>query len=126
MNLHRDDAARFLQTVLQEEPDIVKKERNDVWIPKVVAVYLRKTMGKPIAEDDPSSVDFYPAFHDAAWDLARRGVLRPSEIYPNAPILPPEVRRGAGYCLTAAGRARLADLADQPWVPADPTRYRRR
>jgi len=121
--LHRDDAARFLQTVLREEPDIVKKERNDVWVPKVVAAYLRKTTGEPIAEDDPSLFEFYPAFHDAAWDLARQGVLRPSAIYPDGVILPMGVQRGAGYCLTEAGRARLAELADQPWVPVDPSRY---
>jgi hypothetical protein len=35
----------------------------------------------------------------------------------------PRVSRGAGYCLTEAGRARVADLVDQSWVPVDPSRY---
>ena len=122
INLHRDDAARFLMTVLRERPENVRSNGNDVWIPKVAEEYLREISDKPIAVNDSTTLDFYPLFHDAAWDLARRGVLRLSEIYPNVP-LGPRVSRGAGYCLTEAGRARLVDLVDQSWVPVDPSRY---
>jgi HEPN domain-containing protein len=122
INLHRDDAARFLMTVLRERPENVRSNGNDVWIPKVAEEYLREISDKPIAVNDSTTLDFYPLFHDAAWDLARRRVLRLSEIYPNVP-LGPRVSRGAGYCLTEAGRARLVDLVDQSWVPVDPSRY---
>jgi hypothetical protein len=82
INLHRDDAARFLMTVLRERPENVRSNGNDVWIPKVAEEYLREISDKPIAVNDSTTLDFYPLFHDAAWDLARRGVLRLSEIYP--------------------------------------------
>ena len=54
-----------------------------------------------------------PPFYDAAWELARRGVLRPS-VRNSLPQWSAFNYAGGGYSLTAAGEAWLAGRGDEP------------
>lgn len=59
-----------------------------------------------------------PPFYDAAWELARRGILRPS-VRNSLPQWSAFNFAGGGYSLTEAGEAWLATLGDKPLVLLD-------
>jgi hypothetical protein len=82
----------------------------EIWLPSVVAEYRIQVNGVP--EHDayrspakgPSAI-----FQDAAWELCRRGVFRPSDIEFQGHQAPDG---GNGYSLTAVGKR---------WLESDPT-----
>ena len=116
---HVDDAERFIIESLRTRPNEIRARDHDVWIPTTVRAYSVAN-ALPPTDSDPALISI---FHDAAWNLARRGILRPSGLYPEHHIVPPNTLYGLAYCITEAGRARLAEFADQPWIPTEPTRY---
>jgi hypothetical protein len=63
-----------------------------------------------------------PAFFDAAWELCRRGVLRPgiSHLGAQSTIAYSE---GAGYSITPFGRAWLQESHLDDFVPTEPQRF---
>src|SRR5690349_15620389 len=52
---------------------------------------------------DPSEMDYAP-FHDAAWELARRGVLRPGPAFPGITGPHHNNTEANGFSLTITGR----------------------
>jgi hypothetical protein len=120
--LHCDDAVRFILSCLRDCPETVAYNNHDLWVPQLAQAYESGRTGRPTTPNDPGAVQWYRSFHDAAWDLARRGILRPGEISPSGFITQGEAK-GLGYWITESGRARLEELAGQGWVPVDPSRY---
>jgi hypothetical protein len=68
---------------------------------------------------DPVDIDYAP-FQDAAWELARRGIIRPG---PVLPVGPHQNTEGNGFSLTVAGRAWIAEYDQQGPFPLDPSRF---
>jgi hypothetical protein len=80
----------------------------------LAARYVREELGRrhpdPIENEDTYAVS--PALYDAAWELARRGVLRPS-VHSSFMQFAAYHATGGGYTLTAIGEAWLSRLDDE-------------
>jgi hypothetical protein len=121
--MHIDDAAAFLV-------DFPRKPRPDhgystygyeIYLPRVVVAYLQEHERTPehlLNYNSPRAADLSPFFLEAAWDLCRRGMLRPG------------IRKfgeqtdggsGNGYCVTTLGRRWIEEGAAAVFV-ADPDR----
>ncbi|MER2520223.1 MAG: hypothetical protein ABTQ34_05990 [Bdellovibrionales bacterium] len=72
---------------------------------------------------DPGEQDYAP-FHDAAWELARRGILRAGKAFPGLySFIGGEDIAGNGYSLTEMGREWVAKYDQFGHVPVDPGRF---
>lgn len=82
--------------------------------------YVREVLGRrhadPIENEDTYAVS--TAFYDAAWELARRGVLRPS-VHNSFMQFDAFQAAGGGYSLTEVGAEWLAGLDADPLTVRD-------
>jgi hypothetical protein len=67
---------------------------------------------------DPSEMDYAP-FHDAAWELARRGVLRPGPAFPGLGGLHANTEAN-GFSLTMKGREWITKFDQTRSIPSRP------
>ena len=83
----------------------------DVYVPNVVAAYLADVEKIPqhLVRDHPRGRELTPFFFDAAWELCRRGVLRPG--VPNSGNAD-----NKGFSVTNLGRSWIASGALAPIV----------
>jgi hypothetical protein len=110
--MHVDDAVAFIV-------DFVRTPRRldgystfgyDLKLEIVILTYLKEVGDWPphlqLVQDHPRAHELSPIFFEAAWELCRRGILRPSVQV---------IRSGAGsadgtgYSLTTLGRCWIAD-----------------
>jgi hypothetical protein len=106
--LHIDDAANFLV-------DVLRRPRNsaygsygyEVYLPNVLFAYLTEVEKTPdhlsSVRDSGRARELSPIFYDTAWDLCRRGILRPSV----KAFGGQSVGEGEGYSITGLGRSWL-------------------
>jgi hypothetical protein len=73
---------------------------------------------------DPGEEDYAP-FHDAAWELARRGILRPGPAFPALRFVMggPNSTEANGFSLTEMGREWISKHDQQVLFPVDPGRF---
>lgn len=129
--LHIDDALNFLIGELAKMPEpkpgrhVAHGERpygSDVWIAMIGGLYWQgqgiRVQSLPGTEGEPLMRPFY----DAAWELCRRGVLRPGHVVPLGQVSAGYFS-GDGYAITAWGRQWLkAATAEGANMPSDPSR----
>jgi hypothetical protein len=77
----------------------------EIYLPNVIAAYLkeaeRTTEHESTLGTSTRACEFSPFFHEAAWHLCRRGILRPGVNVVGAR----SSGEGDGYCVTALGRS---------------------
>jgi len=109
--MHVEDAAAFIvDFVRNPRPDEgYSTQGYEIHLPIVIAAYIREieqsTQHPTEVFNGPRLVELSPTFYDAAWELCRRGVLRPSIKKANEYVMP---AGGDGYTLTALGRKWIA------------------
>jgi hypothetical protein len=109
--MHIDDAAAFLVDFLRTpRPDHGYSTYGyEIYLPRVVVAYLQEIERTPeyllnsYPYSNPRAADLSPFFLEAAWDLCRRGILRPG-IREFGAQATAEGASGNGYCLTTLGR----------------------
>jgi hypothetical protein len=108
--MHIDDATSFIADCLRAprpNRDLYPSFGYEVYLPNVVVVYLmeieHRTESLRELYDSQRSRELAPMFYEAAWDLCRRGILRPS-IRTFGEQATADGASGNGYCLTALGR----------------------
>jgi hypothetical protein len=119
-----DDAIAFLADYIRQPRPAsgYSSFGYDVYLPNVVLAYIVEIEG---SAEHPSMIynglrsrQLSPLFYEVAWDLSRRGILRPS------------VRQfghqaegsGEGYSITTLGREWLENIAGGVLVLLEPTR----
>lgn len=109
-----DDALNFIVTKLRTEgPAKFDRDGFDFWVSDYAARYLEEVKGvrpRPPIEDQ-RTYDASVPFFDAAWELARRGVVRPS-VRNSFMQWAARYSTGGGYTLTEIGAEWLAGLDD--------------
>jgi hypothetical protein len=121
-----DDAAAFIIDFLRapRADDGYGTYGYEIYLPKVIVAYLRE-----IEQNREHISNLYgglraaevsPYFYEAAWDLCRRGVLRPGITKFGAQATP-DGASGNGYCLTTLGR-RWIELGAPAVLVADSDR----
>jgi hypothetical protein len=138
--LHFEDALNFLIDELSKVPGAGigqaqarqgRAHGSDIWIDDVSTKYWQ-SHDRALREMTQDEKEPYSApFYDAAWELARRGILRPAAAAPDgqsaANHLGARVNAspffGDGYSLTAWGRTWVhAAVAERLLMPSDPGR----
>jgi hypothetical protein len=95
----------------------------DVYMPAVVRHYVRSRQLDPEREAGHKlKIQLSGLFFDAAWELARRGIIRPG-VRTMGLQSTDEGGAGAGFSITPFGRKWLAEDTEDIWVSTEPDRF---
>jgi len=127
LEIHFDDAfgwlVKHLAAVLigSQKPGYRPQHESDLWLPDAVRQFAAQR-GLNVGEcRGPEAELIYSPFYDAAWELCRRGILRPGKIIPRGVSMTSAL--ADSYSITASGKAWLNEHADdQSLIPNDPGR----
>jgi hypothetical protein len=119
--MHLDDATAFILNFIRNPRDTIYPNYGyDVYVPNLTILYIAE-MEQPHEhhtriEGEPRARELFPIFSDAAWDLCRRGILRPG-----VNRIGGQDAGGGGYSITTFGREFAAgDTSD--FVVGEPSR----
>lgn len=122
-----DDALQFMISYLRSPRP--RGEGNgygyDVYIPNICRAYAREV--ENVSPQDPMALERRAheltggVFYDAAWELCRRGILRPS-VRSKEGQSTEDGSAGNGYSITTAGNAWIADTEHAVFIPTEPSR----
>lgn len=117
------DATRFLVALLRS-PDHGNygSYGYDVYLSTALRVYLERHRQVPSFELDAHIKPLMPALYAAAWELCRRGILRPGISQYNAQATAAGAS-GEGYSITPFGEQWLKESDRDDFVPVEPERF---
>jgi hypothetical protein len=126
--MNDEDALKFLIKCLREPT-----RRNyanygyDVYISSIIRAYLRVTGSKVQGPDverefHTTGKELSPHFYAAAWELARRGILRPGVRIMGAQSTD-EGSAGNGFSVTPFGQRWLPENSLDDFIPTEPERF---
>lgn len=93
----------------------------EVYLPNLIRTYLQ-SQGIQHHEQEQQLREMIPHFYAAAWDLCRRGILRPG-VHSYGAQATDDGNAGNGYSITPFGRAWLAESDRDDYVPTEPGRF---
>lgn len=119
-----DDATKQLITWLRApDYDNYPKYGYDIYLPSLITVYLNKKQIDHL-EIDKKLISLSPLFYNAAWELCRRGIIRPGiSHYRNQST--DDGNAGNGYSITPFGHQWLQEESNNDFVPTEPERFAR-
>lgn len=124
--MNQEDALLLIVQWLREgSPSRYSNYGYDVYIPNVIRWHLIRTnprLNDNEYERETRLDDLYPVFVDAAWELCRRGVIRPGVSVHRAQTTD-DGSGGSGYSVTAFGRQWLQEGTEDTFVPTEPARF---
>jgi hypothetical protein len=113
--MHVDDAVEFIVDFVRNPRDVSVFQNfgYELKLEIVILTYLKEIGDWPAhlqyAQDHPRAHELSRVFFEAAWELCRRGILRPSVQF----ISGQGSADGTGYSLTTLGRRWITDDAPQ-------------
>jgi len=124
--MHLDDAIWFLIDIAKgrHRPADHPKYGYEIHLLDAVLIYWRDVEQVSIAGgfNSQEAEKLAELFYDAAWELCRMGIFRPSVKH----ILDQGEGGGRGYSVTAAGRVWLEQVDESLVVPTEPSRFAQR
>jgi len=121
-----DDALQFLTGFLRDNQgrgNVVGHYGYDVYMTQICRAYAREVL-RVANHDGPEVEQAVPGlsavFYEAAWELCRRGILRPG-VKRHREQSTDDGAAGNGYSFTSRGRQWLAD-AESVFIPVEPAR----
>jgi len=124
MKLEYDDAMGLLLRWLRS-PDHGDYSRYGygVYLPSIVRTYLQKEKGiRSDIEIEPILRETMPVLYACAWELCRRGILRPGIREYGAQVTD-DGSAGNGYSITPFGQSWLQEKDKDDFVPTEPERF---
>lgn len=94
----------------------------EVYLPALAATYQRKKHGHSSLNESQWFTQHSPLFYAAAWELCRRGILRPG-ITQHQRQATADGASGNGYSITPFGRQWLEEASSDDFVPTEPERF---
>ncbi len=95
----------------------------DLYIPAVIRRHLERTGTRAGGEAIHVALrDWTPVFADAAWEMARRGIVRPGVRGANMQATD-DGSAGFGFSVTPFGRQWVAETGHETFVPTEPGRF---
>jgi hypothetical protein len=119
--MNQDDAAAIILEYLREAPREVAHYGYDLYIPSAIRAYLI-SQDRRRHEAEQEVRELSPVFYAAAWDLCRRGILRPG-VRRAGEQATDDGSGGNGYSLTPLGQEYLAQEPEVTTVPLGPGRF---
>jgi hypothetical protein len=126
--MNDEDALKFLMKCLREP---IRTEYSnygyDVYLSNIIREYLKasgsKAQGSDVeAEFYKTGTELSPHFYGAAWELARRGILRPGVRIMGAQATE-QGSAGDGFSVTPFGRRWLSERSQDDFIPTEPGRF---
>ena len=125
---HMDEARGFIIKILANHPvergsrinQNLRPYGSDIWISAAVDQFYNDHHQIQIRDQNDES--YYLPFYDAAWELARIGVLRPAQVAPRGMAMGGNFH-GDGYSLTDFGITWVRAAAQNQPLPSDPSRF---
>jgi hypothetical protein len=93
----------------------------EVYLPSLVMTYLRRQGIRPDLQEGQAH-EIISDFYAPAWDLCRRGILRPG-IRTYGAQATADGSSGNGYSITPFGRQWLSEADRDTFVPTEPERF---
>ncbi len=121
------DAERAAQYIIHCLVDPSRGRRYEmygyeVYLPRLLDTYFQQEEPLEGQERYKREPEVSTVFRDAAWDLCRRGILRPGIWTVNEQVTD-DGSGGNGYSITAYGRAWIAESSSNNFVPTEPGRF---
>jgi len=115
-----DDALNFIVRALRDTKQNLGNYGYEVYMPQVFDLYLKDVCGfRDLHDNRRAYQQIAPAFYDAAWELCRRGVLRPGVMSFGGQ----ETGQIDGYSLTPTGAKWIKEAAQYDSLPIEPGRF---
>jgi hypothetical protein len=123
MSIPHEDAMALLVRWLRE-PDHGNYGHYgyDVYLPNLIMNFLLKERRMPPTEAQREMFEIVSDFYAPAWELCRRGILRPG-IRKYGEQATEAGNAGNGYSITPFGRQWLAEADRDTFVPTEPERF---
>lgn len=121
--MHQEDAITLLIAWMRD-PQYLKGHSSygyDVYLPSLIRAHLRIT-GTPHENVEPELGRIIPVFYAAAWELCRRGIIRPG-INSYTAQATQDGSAGNGYSITPFGRQWVDEHDRDDFVPTEPQRF---
>ncbi len=123
MPMQYEDAMKLLIEWLRKpEHGNYTRYGYDVYLPGLVMNALMTQRKLAHHEAERQMHDMVSDFYGPAWDLCRRGILRPG-IRAYGQQATPDGSSGNGYSITPFGRAWLDEADQETFVPTEPERF---
>jgi hypothetical protein len=94
----------------------------DIYLPNVIRSYLRKQGIDAEREGYQEKLDLSPYFYAAAWELCRRGIIRPGVNVMGAQSTE-DGSGGNGYSITPFGKQWIEEADKDSFIPTEPGRF---
>ncbi|MBU2487801.1 MAG: hypothetical protein KKA60_00260 [Proteobacteria bacterium] len=122
--MKQEDAIHLILKYAKSEPKLrVGNYGYDIYIPALMRLYANQIMKSPSQTEEITILDeHFPAIVDAAWELCRRGILRPG-VKKRGGQVTPDGSGGNGYSITAFGRQWIEEENFDAFVPTEPERF---
>ena len=123
--MNEEDAQRFIIDCLRNlAPRQLQNYGYDVYLPNIIWAWLVRNEGVVDRTDAAvrRQVELSTIFYTAAWELCRRGVLRPG-ITRMGEQATPDGASGNGYSITPFGRTWIAEADNADFIPTEPQRF---
>jgi hypothetical protein len=124
--IHFDDALGWLVERLGEVArtpgplPLWRTVEADISLVEIIDRYWIQRGVRPDELRSGQDYPYYRPFYDAAWELCRRGILRPGRVAPRNRTHADAT--GDYFSITEFGKRWLAEQADHTFVPSDPGR----
>lgn len=124
--MNHEDASKYLVSYLRNPRPTggYSTYGYDIYISRVVDAYLHEQGKTSSSANDREIRELSPHFLAAAWDLCRRGIIRPG-VASLGDQSTTEGAAGGGYAITPFGRTWIAESDKDDFVPTEPERFAR-
>lgn len=117
-SLNSENVIKFLIDWLRNpRPTKYSSYGYEIYLPNLMREYCMEIMG--YQEPEPYLKEISPVFYDCAWELCRRGILRPGVTHYSAQATASGAS-GDGYSITPFGRQWVEEADKDSFVPIEP------
>lgn len=120
--MNQDDATALLITWLRNtNHGGFSSYGYDIYLPALIRTHLR-SLGIDHHEQEAELRRLCPVFYAAAWDLCRRGIIRPG-VHSYGAQATDDGNAGNGYSITPFGYQWLSEAEQDSYIPTEPGRF---
>lgn len=128
--IHVEDALKHLVIYMRSpQSQWTPRKEYNIWLPEIITRYIFRDLLKNEINDFQSQANVEivypsqsPSFVEAAWELCRRGVLRPGPM--GVRTSTEDISNSVfGYSLTLFGKKWITEADFDEFVPTEPERF---
>ena len=121
--MHIEDAERVIIRGIREKPTFEYPNYGyDIYLSNTIRWHLCESGGREKDALEQATRDLWPTFVAAAWELCRRGVIRPG-VHQLSAQSTERGSAGEGYSITSFGAQWAAEADFDDFVPTEPQRF---